>query len=120
MCDSDTALILISIQTLISVSACHPSSTWSQLEVEILTTPSDVPNFEIIHCTQVFWDTSIKINNSCPIKYQQFIITSPADLNLPRVNLVIENLFENEPKKTKTFQLAFYLAFRSILFNQRI
>ena len=85
MCDSDTALILISIQTLISVSACHPSYTWSQLEVEILTTPSDVPNFEIIHCTQVFWDTSIKINNSCLIKYQQFIITSPADLNLPRV-----------------------------------
>ena len=50
MCDSDTALILISIQTLISVSACHPSSTWSQLEVEILTTPSDIANFEVIHC----------------------------------------------------------------------
>ena len=49
-----------------------------------LTTPSDIANFEAIHCTgtEVSWVTFIKINNSCPIKSQQFIITSPPGLNL--------------------------------------
>ena len=129
MCDSDTALILISIETLISGISVSSIIYLVSTEVEMLQLLRILQTLEVrwyIALSQVCWDTFIRINNSCPIKSQQFIITSPADLNLARViqlSYRTEKVFQNPVFKTlpeKHNIPTCILSLLSALFNQRI